>query len=76
MELANFGLQIGDTVRWQRKPGGRWHELTVKGVEKDGSLSLLGTQGFRALMPDRLERKQHGPKGKVVWVPLSNQETT
>lgn len=69
-DLADFGLQVGDTVRWQRKPGGVWVTLTVKGVEKDGSLSLIGPTGFRALMPDRLQRKQHGPKGGVVWVPL------
>lgn len=70
MDLADFGLQVGDTVRWRRGDAGTWRELTVKGIERDGSLSLLGPQGFRAIMPDRLQRKDHGPKGGIVWTPL------
>lgn len=69
-DLADYGLQIGDTVRFQRVPGGHWIELTVKGTNKDGSLHLSGPSGFRALMPDGLQRKDHGPKGGTVWTPL------
>lgn len=75
MDLADFGLQVGDTVRWRRAERGHWVELTVKGVERDGSLSLLGPQGFRALRPHTLQRKHRGPKGGVVWVPLQEGET-
>jgi hypothetical protein len=76
MDLADYGLQVGDIVRWRRAARGNWTELKVKGIERDGSLSLLGPQGFRALRPETLQRKDRGPKGGVVWTPLQSGDAT
>lgn len=73
-DLTDLDLAVGDTVRYQRKPGAHWTLMRVQGVEKDGSIRLVGDNGIRAIMPDRLERKAHGPKGGVLWLPLTGQD--
>lgn len=70
MNLADYGLEQGATVRWRRGQHGHWREFTVRGINKDGSLDLIGPYGARALMPDKIQRKDHGPKGGIVWTPL------
>lgn len=65
--LDDYGLAIGDRVRFQRKPGGNWTEANVRGINKDGSVDLGTPTGIRAIMPNRLEVKRSGPKGGTQW---------
>ena len=59
------------TVRFRRRAGGRWHEGTVEGRERDGSVAVRDGDGrSRALRPDALEVKENGPRGAVRWVPV------
>lgn len=68
--LTDYGLVVGDRVRFQRKPGGNWTEANVRGINKDGSVDLGTPTGIRAIMPNRLEVKRSGPKGGIQWHPV------
>ena len=69
--LVELGLTQGMTVRFRRRAGGRWHEGTVVGRERDGSVSVRDSDGrSRALRPDALEVKETGPRGAVRWQPV------
>lgn len=69
-DLTEYGLVVGDRVRFHRKPGSTWTEANVRGINKDGSVDIGTANGIRAFMPERLEVKRHGPKGGVVWHPV------
>src|SRR5437868_5227554 len=69
--LLAIGLRAGELVRFRRKDGGRWHEATVIGVERDGSVGVRDESGAsRALAIDRLEVRATGPRGARTWEPL------
>lgn len=70
-ELARLSLRVGDRVRYQRRPGGAWHEATVVGIEADGSVALrdLATRAARSLPAHRLEVRVRGRRGAVGWRP-------
>ena len=69
--LLELGLTEGMTVRFRRRAGGRWHEGTVVGRERDGSVAVRDGDGrSRALRPDALEVKESGPRGAVRWQPV------
>jgi hypothetical protein len=71
MSLDDLGLRRGDRVRFQRAEGGRWHEATVVGRERDGSVALFDTRGAaRSIGPERLEVRARGPRGAPVWEPV------
>jgi hypothetical protein len=70
--LLALGLAEGDRVRWRAKPGGRWLEGRAVGRERDGSVGVRdGNGASRAITVDRLEVRAHGPRGGVVWEPLT-----
>lgn len=71
---------MGDVLRWQRKAGGAWKELRVRGLNRDGSLNLYDPHyGYcrawrlneRAAEGWRFEVKSRGPRGGVVWLPIT-----
>ena len=69
--LAPLGLAPGEAVRFRRRPGGRWHEGRVTGLEKDGSLAVSDEKGAaRALPFDVVEVRIVGPRGAKSWEPL------
>jgi hypothetical protein len=70
-ELAILGLQPGDRVRFRRGPDERWKEAVVERRERDGSVRLRDGKGAaRAIAVDRIEVRDTGPRGGVVWEPL------
>jgi hypothetical protein len=69
--LEALGLAPGDHVRYRPGAARRWQEGVVRRREKDGSVGLQDGDGrFRALPPERLERRTAGPRGGVRWVPV------
>ncbi|MDD9371009.1 MAG: hypothetical protein PV358_12900 [Acidimicrobiales bacterium] len=67
-DLAPLGLATGDRVRWRDRRSSRWREGRVLGRERDGSVGVRDGRGAsRALLPDRLEVRDRGPRGGVVW---------
>ena len=67
-DLASLGLVAGDRVRWRDRRSSRWREGRVLGRERDGSVAVRDGRGAsRALRPDRLEVRDRGPRGGVVW---------
>jgi hypothetical protein len=72
--LVALGLTEGDRVRWRAKPAGRWFEGRVVGRERDGSVGVRDGKGAsRAITVDRLEVRGRGPRGGVVWEPLTER---
>ncbi|HEX5945220.1 MAG TPA: hypothetical protein VFY82_03040 [Acidimicrobiales bacterium] len=70
-DLAPLGLATGDRVRWRDRRSSRWREGRVLGRERDGSVGVRDGRGAsRALLPDRLEVRDRGPRGGVVWEPV------
>lgn len=70
-DLAPLGLVLGDRVRWRDRRSSRWREGRVLGRERDGSVGVRDGRGAsRALLPDRLEVRDRGPRGGVVWEPV------
>jgi hypothetical protein len=70
-DLAPLGLVVGDRVRWRDRRSSRWREGRVLGRERDGSVGVRDGRGAsRALLPDRLEVRDRGPRGGVVWEPV------
>lgn len=70
-DLAALGLVEGDRVRWRERPGGRWREGRVLRRERDGSVGVRDGRGAsRALRIERLEVRDRGPRGGVVWEAL------
>jgi hypothetical protein len=73
-ELLAVGLRVGDRVRWRRATGGSWLEGTVERRERDGSIGVRDGRGSaRALPLDRLEVKGKGPRGGLVWEPVTER---
>jgi hypothetical protein len=70
-DLQPLGLQAGDRVRWRDRSSSRWREGRVVGRERDGSVGVRDGRGAsRALRPDRLEVRDRGPRGGVIWEPV------
>ena len=69
--LVPLGLTAGDRVRWRDRTSSRWREGRVVGRERDGSVGVRDGRGAsRALRVDRLEVRDRGPRGGVVWEAL------
>ncbi len=67
-DLRALGLTSGDRVRWRDRSSSRWREGRVIGRERDGSVGVRDGRGAsRALRPDRLEVRDRGPRGGLVW---------
>jgi hypothetical protein len=67
-DLRSLGLTSGDRVRWRDRKSSRWREGRVLGRERDGSVGVRDGRGAsRALRADRLEVRDRGPRGGVVW---------
>jgi hypothetical protein len=72
--LAELGLAEGDAVRFRRRDGERWKPATVARRETDGSVGLRDTKGaLRALPLALVEVRTTGPRGGVVWEPLTDR---
>lgn len=73
LALRALGLEAGQTVRFRRRAGERWHEGVATRVEKDGSVGLVDGKGAaRAIPVDRVEVCRPGPRGAVRWEPLAD----
>lgn len=72
--LAALGLAPGDRVRWHDRQSTRWREGRVVARERDGSVGVRDARGAsRALRVERLEVRDRGPRGGVVWEPLPDR---
>jgi hypothetical protein len=72
--LEDLGLHPGEPVRWQRKPGGHWHEGVVIRREPDGSVAVRDADGaWRSIVVDRLEARRPGPRSSRRWEPLAER---
>jgi hypothetical protein len=75
--LDQLGLQRGDAVRFAPSSQGqaRLQDGTVKGSNKDGSLTIIDAKGAsRAIPPERVWRGSRTPRGRHRWVPLMDGE--
>lgn len=67
--LAELNLERDTEVRFRHKDGQVWRKGKVVGFGKDLSLTLVDDWGhMRAIMPEKCQRKQSGPRGGTVWV--------
>ena len=72
--LAEIGIAEGDRVRFRRRDGERWKEAVVSRREADGSVSVRDARGsLRALPLDAIEIRFLGPRGGIVWEPLTER---
>jgi hypothetical protein len=72
--LAELGLREGTAVRFRRKEAERWKDGTVVRREDDGSLGVRDSKGsLRAIPIELVEVRDTGPRGGVVWEPLSER---
>ena len=72
--LAELGLAVGDRVRFRRHEGERWKLAVVAGRERDGSIGLRDAKGAaRAMTIDQIEVRTTGPRGGIVWEPLTER---
>jgi hypothetical protein len=73
-ELAQVGLTPGEAVRFRRRVSARWIPATVERVERDGSVGLRDPKGAAvALTVDRIEVRTEGPRGRLLWEPLTER---
>ena len=74
-DLAVLGIQLDDRVRWRPTAKRAFTEARVTGVEADGSIACVDTEGrARAVMPERLEAWRRNPRGGRRWVPLAGPQ--
>ncbi len=72
--LVVVGLRPGDRVRFRRRVGGSWEEGKVERRERDGSVAVRDGKGAaRAIPISRLEVRTAGPRGGVVWEPVTER---
>jgi hypothetical protein len=72
--LAELGIAAGDRVRFRRSSTERWKEAVVVGRERDGGVALRDPNGAaRAIAVERIEVRTKGPRGGVVWEPLTER---
>lgn len=71
VDLAAFGLQAGESVRFRRGGRGRWHAGRLERIERDGSIGVRDAKGAsRALRAELVEVAASGPRGAARWEPL------
>ena len=72
--LAELGLTRGDPVRFRRSENERWKQATVSRRERDGSVGLHDPKGASRSIPVAcIEVRSAGPRGGVVWEPLTER---
>ena len=72
--LAELGLAPGDQVRFRRSDTERWKPATVARRERDGSVGLHDPKGASRSIPVAcIEVRDTGPRGGVVWEPLTER---
>lgn len=72
--LAELGLSQGAPVRFRRREAERWKPATAVRREADGSLGVRDSKGaLRALPIELVEVRAVGPRGGLVWEPLSDR---
>jgi len=72
--LAELGLSGGEAVRFRRRESQRWQAGAVVRREGDGSLGIRDAKGaLRALPLDAVEVRDKGPRGGVVWEPITDR---
>jgi len=76
VDLAAFGLRVGESVRFRRGDRGRWHGGRLERIERDGSIGVRDDKGAaRALRAAMVEVAVTGPKGASRWEPLVERMT-
>jgi hypothetical protein len=72
--LVSIGLRKGDRVRFRRAVDEHWKEAEVMRRERDGSIGLRDEKGAsRAIAIDLVEVRTTGPRGGVVWEPVTER---
>ncbi len=72
--LAELGIAAGDRVRFRRSSNERWKEAVVVRRERDGGVGLRDPKGAaRAIAIELIEVRDRGPRGGVVWEPLTER---
>jgi len=76
MTLDTLGLTNDDLVRWKPN-GGKYNVGRPLSVNDDGSILISVIEGrssqvgkCRSIVPSTLERRERGPRGGELWVPL------
>lgn len=71
--LDKLDLEKGTQVRFRSRDDGNWSQGKIIGDnEKDGSLTIAEYKaGIRSIMPDRVQRKDRGPRGGDLWVDVT-----
>lgn len=71
--LKALGLDQGQRIRFRLTEAGSWQYGTVNAVEQDGSLRLYVKNKARSILPSKCQIEERGPRGGVVWVPLTEE---
>ncbi len=76
VDLAAFGLGVGEVVRFRRTTRGRWHKGRLERIERDGSIGLRDDRGAaRALPAELVEVVVTGRRRAITWEPLVERMT-
>jgi len=76
VDLAAFGLAVGESVRFRRATRGRWRLGRLERIERDGSIGVRDESGAsRALRAELVEVAAKGRKGGSTWEPLVERMT-
>lgn len=71
LEVERLGLRVGEPVRFLRVDRSRWQDGVVRGVERDGSLSITdGAGACRAVALNHIVVRGEGRRGGRRWEPL------
>lgn len=71
LEVERLGLRAGEPIRFLRVDRARWQDGSVRGVERDGSLSIVDRSGAsRAVALEHVVVRVEGIRGGRRWEPL------
>jgi hypothetical protein len=68
--LKEYGLTLGEQVRFRTTDSGDWTYGNANTVEKDGSIRLYVKTKARSILPTHCQVKRVGPRGGITWEPL------
>lgn len=67
--LDEYGLCPEDTIRWHDADGENYEYAKPRYVNNDGSIAVY-TTSWRAVTPEKAEKRGTGPRGGTTWEPV------